>query len=427
MSSKRSLARFTILYILRQNRMIMINILKYIGLSLLALCLGLYISLKFFWPTQWAVNAPIVQYFTGYGGTEIFKNELGARIKLPDGFNINIYAQDLGHARGLYATANGDLILTTPRSREVKVLLADRNGDGKADGIRTLLKSLNSPHGVQVHDGYLYVAETDAIARVPYNVKTATVNAKQLERIVTNLPARGSHWSRTVHFGPDSMMYVTIGSSCNVCLEKDARRATMVRYKPDGSDEEIFATGLRNTVGFTWHPQTKKLYSVDNGRDWLGDDFPPGEMNIIEQGKFYGWPFLNGNNIPDPDFGKHKDARIAHAVPPAHEFEAHVAPLSIIFLQNKNLPAEYHNAALVTFHGSWNRSTKSGYKIVSLHKQANGKYIEKPFVTGFEKNEKVFGRPVEIVQAPDGTIYFTDDFGSAVYRVSFEALQDFTP
>ena len=208
-----------------------------------------------------------------------------------------------------------------------------------------------------------------------------------------------------------------------MCLEKDKRRATMMRFEADGSGGKIYASGMRNTEGFTWQPKTGALFGVNNGRDLLGDDFPLEEMYRIEDKDFYGWPFRN-NGQPDPDFGHVKDPRLARLKLAVHTFGAHKAPISIIFLTSPKTPSGYQDAALVTMHGSWNRTKKSGYEVVSLHWQPDGKIVEKPFATGFQVNEAVFGRPVDIIQAPDGTLYLSDDFAKAVYRITYQPIDE---
>ena len=248
-----------------------------------------------------------------------------------------------------------------------------------------------------------------------------TLRQTVYERVVDGLPSGGNHWSRTVRFGPDGWMYVSVGSSCNVCVESDERRAAMLRFRPDGSDPQIFATGLRNSVGFDWRPGTDDLYATDNGRDLLGDDFPPCELNLVRSGGFYGWPVANGDRVPDPDLGKGQEERIAKSIPPAHAFGAHVAPLGIVFLRHPSLPREWRGAALVAQHGSWNRTHKSGYKVVSLHWGENGAIAERDFLVGFEQNENVIGRPVDVAEGADGTIYVSDDYASSIYWVRYAA------
>jgi hypothetical protein len=201
-------------------------------------------------------------------------------------------------------------------------------------------------------------------------------------------------------------------------VEEDTRRATLMRFRPDGSEPEIIATGLRNSVGFDWAPWSGELYATDNGRDLLGDDFPPCELNRIERGGFYGWPWYNGDNVPDPDMGPDplRDAR--EPIPPVHDFRPHNAPLGIAFVDTAGWPDRFGRTALVALHGSWNRSSPDGYKVVSLHWTADG-IEERDFLTGFNRGGEILGRPVDIAQGPDGAIYISDDYAGAIYRVAW--------
>ncbi len=343
---------------------------------------------------------------------------LNRRMVLPDGFSVTVYASDLPGARMLHLTPKGDLLVSMPNSGRITLVERDRNGTGQSPGRRAILTGLNRPHGLELYKDWLYVAETDAIGRVLFDNEPGKISG-DFERIVTDLPEGGNHWSRTIHFGPDGLMYVSIGSSCNVCEEADPRRASIIRFNPDGSNGEIYATGLRNTVGFTWRPGTNELYGVDNGRDLLGDDFPPCELNRIEKGKFYGWPYANGNQVADPDFGKGNAQKIKGSTAPLHPFAAHTAPLSITFLKNKSLPPIYYGAAIVALHGSWNRSQKIGYQLVSLHFDTTGNVTDRPFLTGFERNGNVIGRPVDVIEDTDGSLFVSDDYSGTIYRITY--------
>ncbi len=344
----------------------------------------------------------------------------GSSLRPPAGTTLTLFASDLPDARFMRVTPRGDILLSLPRSGRVVLLEADRNGDGRSDGRHDVLTGLNRPHGLDLHEGWLYVAETDAVGRVRFDPDTGKVSGS-FARLV-KLPGGGMHWTRTVRFGPDGWMYVSIGSDCNACVEKDPRRAAIVRYRADGSGEEIYATGLRNAVGFDWRPENGQLYATDNGRDYLGDDFPPCELDRIVKGGFYGWPFANGNRVPDPDQGKGHEAQIAASIPPVHGFRPHNAPLGITFLRGQGIPTEYRGAALVGLHGSWNRTHKDGYKVVSLHWGADDQVTEKDFLTGFlEPGERVIGRPVDVAEGPDGSVYVSDDDAGAVYRVQWQA------
>ncbi len=367
-------------------------------------------------PERFAVNVPIA--LLGWGNAPPSGEAIQDRLRLPAGFSIRLYASGLPGARILLVTATGDLLVSLPGSGRIVLLERDTNGDGLPDGRRDLLTGLNRPHGMDFYDGWLYVAETHAVGRIRFDAGTRGVSG-EYARIVTALPGGGAHWSRSVRFGPDGWMYVSVGSSCNACEEQDPHRAAILRFRPDGSAEEIYATGLRNTVGFDWRAGTNELYGVDMGRDFLGDDFPPCELNRIERGKFYGWPYANADNIPDPDLGENNKAKINDSVAPVHEFGAHSSPLGISFLRGDKLPPAYQGAALVTLHGSWNRTEKQGYELVSLH--FDGAIAERKFVTGFEIDGDVIGRPVAVVQGPDGTLFISDDFTGSVYSVVYGA------
>ena len=372
-------------------------------------------------PERYAVNAPIRQMLLGRGVDAQSDDALRARLVVPDGFSVSLYAAGLPNARMLRFTDRGDLLLSTPRSGKVWLLARDDDHDGRADAVTSLLDGLDRPHGLDFHDGWLYVAEGSAIRRIRFDAAARRVEGA-LESVVAGLPNGGNHWTRSVRFGPDGKMYVTVGSSCNVCIEEDPHRAAMLRFAPDGSRQEIFATGLRNSVGFDWQPGTNALYATDNGRDLLGDDIPPCELNRVVQGGFYGWPFAWGDKQPDPDVGKGHEADVARSLPPAHAFRAHNAPLGMTFVRGPNAPAAIRGDALVALHGSWNRTHKDGYKVVALRWSADGAIAERDFLAGFVRDEQAIGRPVDVAEGPDGAIYVSDDYAGAVYRVAMGAV-----
>lgn len=363
------------------------------------------------------VNAPIAHLLFGSGVDVPPESVVETRMQVPPGYGIGIFAAGIPNARFLRMTARGDLLVSAPRSGDIYLVEADDNGDGQADGIRLLMSGLDRPHGLDLHDGWLYIGEGTAITRVRFD-DDARATTGSPETVVAGLPEGGNHWTKTVRIGPDGWMYVSAGSSCNVCEEEDPQRAAMMRYRPDGSRGEIFATGLRNSVGFDFQPGTGALFATDNGRDLLGDDFPPCELNEIVEDGFYGWPVANGDRVPDPDFGAGQEARIAASIPPAHAFGSHTAPLGMTFVRGKNAPDGYRGAALVALHGSWNRSEKSGYRVVSLHWQDDGTIEERDFATGFEVDEDVIGRPVDVAEGPDGSFYISDDYAGAIWRVA---------
>ena len=339
------------------------------------------------------------------------------RLQAPDGFQVGMYSSEVPLARVMVFTPAGDLIVSRTRGDLVSLLDRDRDGDGRPDGHRVLFDDLDGPHGLALHDGWLYVAERTAIGRVRFDVASGQL-AGPYERILTGLTSDGFHQTKTIGFGPDGWLYLAQGSTCNVCVEEDPRRATMMRLRADGSGPEIVATGLRNSVGFDWAPWDGALYATDNGRDLLGDDFPPDELNRIEPGRFYGWPFLNGDGVPDPDYGA-QYAGDPPATDPVHGFRPHNAPLGIHFLRGQPATlAGYGRAALVALHGSWNRSTPDGYKVVALRWRDDGSIEESDFLTGFLGPDGIIGRPAFVTEGPDGAIYVSDDYAGVVYRVS---------
>jgi glucose/arabinose dehydrogenase len=363
------------------------------------------------------VNGPIMNVLFGWGADPPSEGEVGQRLHVPPEYEVALYALVPG-ARMLLATPRGDLLVSLPRDGKIVLLARDKDDDGRPDAMRELLTGRSRPHGLALSpDGWLYVGEASSVARVRFDVATGTLQGTP-ETIVTGLPDGGFHWTRNVGIGPDGMLYVTAGSSCNVCKEQDEKRAAMMRFAADGTGYELYARGLRNAVDFAWRPGTGELYATDNGRDLLRDDFPPCELNRIVRGGDYGWPVANGDRVPDPDFGAGQEQRIAASIPPAFAFNPHNSPLGIVFLTHASQPARYQGVALVALHGSWNRTRKDGYKVVALRWDEHGTIRSEDFLTGFLADDEVSGRPVDVVEAPNsGTIYVSDDYGGAIYAI----------
>ena len=357
----------------------------------------------------------LLDFLLGRGIAPPAAATVAARLKVPPGFRVQVYSSDVPLARVMVLTDAGDLIVSRTRGNLVSLLERDRNGDGAADGHRVLFDDLDGPHGLALHDGWLYIAERTAIGRVRFDTATGTPTGPYAH-ILTGLTTDGFHQTKTIGFGPDGWLYLAQGSSCNACVEKDARRATLMRMRPDGSEAAIHATGLRNSVGFDWAPWDGALYATDNGRDLLGDDFPPDELNRIVQGGFYGWPYFNGPGVPDPELGGQYPGDVP-PTDPAHGFRPHNAPLGIHFLRKAKLGG-HERTALVALHGSWNRSEPDGYKVAALAWRADGSIEESDFLTGFLNDEGIIGRPAFVTEGADGAIYVSDDYAGVVYRVS---------
>lgn len=333
-------------------------------------------------------------------------------LTVPEGFQIDEYASGLGSPRFM-ALSPDNVLFVTIIGNGVVVALPDQNKNGRSDKSIVFIKGLKRPHGIAFHDGYLYVGETNQVVRYKYNGFDKKPGKKEV--IVPDLPTKG-HFTRTVSFGPDGKMYVSIGSECNVCIEKDKRRATIMRFNPDGSGGEIFSKGLRNSVGLAWNPQTRELWATDNARDWLGDNLPPDEVNIVKENRDYGWPYCYGDNIPDPEF---KDAKKCEdATAPIIELQAHSAPLGLTFYDGKMFPASYHEDLFIAYHGSWNRSVPTGYKVVRV-KIKDGKPGEvEDFAYGWMTATKKFGRPVDVLVGIHGELYVSDDLGGKIFIVT---------
>ncbi len=359
----------------------------------------------------------ILNVMTGSGIESPSLQTVKGRLQLPAGFSISLYASDVPNARFITMTQNRDLLITRPHMGEVLLIAADKSHSNRSGERTTLLANLNRPSGIVVHKGWLYIGESDAVGRVMFDESTGKIQG-DYHRIITGLTDDGNHPYKNIGIGPDEKLYLAQGSTCNVCIETDTRRGAMSRFNLDGSDEQIVATGLRNTMDFAWAPWNGELFATDNGRDMLGDDYPPCEFNHIKQGQFYGWPYFNGNNRIDPDFNEAPAELASNPVAPAHEFKAHNAPLGMSFIDGASLPDEYNKMALVALHGSWNRSTPDGYEVVSLHWQ-DGKITRKDFLTGFEQDGDIIGRPVDVTQDSEGAIYISDDYAGAIYRVAY--------
>lgn len=378
-------------------------------------------------PERYALNTPsLVHQIWGHGIDSPDQDQIAERMRVPPGFEVTIWAEGVKGARILRFTPSGDLLVSAPVQNSILLVERDGSGDGRSDGQRVLVSDLQNPHGIDLYEDWLYIGETGALSRIGFDPGTAGADGPSgarvtgpLERLNTEIPSGGNHWTRTLRFGPDGWLYMNVGSSCNVCWEDDPeRRAAMLRFKPDGTGEETFATGLRNTVGFDWQPGTGDLYGTDNGRDLLGDNFPPCELNRLEEGGFYGFPVANGDRVPDPDFGGGEEQRIQASISPAHEFRAHNAPLGMTFVRGDQTPG-YQGSALVALHGSWNRTEKDGYKVVSLHWDENGEIEERDLLVGFLLDEDVIGRPADVAEGPDGAFYVSDDYAGVIWRVAW--------
>lgn len=345
------------------------------------------------------------------------------KLTLPDGFSVSIFADEVTNARQMALGDNGTVFVGS-RSAGLVHALVDQDKDGKADKKYVIASGLNMPSGLTFKDGDLYVAEVSQVLKFA-NIESQLEKNIEPEVVVPNLPKERHHGWKYIDFGPDGWLYVPIGTPCNVCQTQggekfdDARFDSILRFDLKTGKQEWVARGVRNSVGFDWHPKTNDLWFSDNGRDWMGDDIPPCEINhVSEHGQHFGYPYVHGGIHLDPEFGKGK--KIADYRAPAQALPAHVAPLGIHFYAGNMFPDAFNGRLLIAEHGSWNRSKKVGYKVTMLTLKGSEVTAYEPFIEGWlNKDDSVWGRPVAFLNMPDGSILLSDDFANVVYRITY--------
>lgn len=338
-------------------------------------------------------------------------------IKLPPGFKISVYAEGVDGARSMAMSDEGVLFVGSRSTGNVYAVL-DTNNDFSADEIITIGSGLDSPNGVALLNGDLYVAEISRVIKFE-DILNNLKNPPSPIVVNDNFPTERHHGWKFIKFGPDGKLYVPVGAPCNICLSEDERFASIMRMNPDGSELEVYAHGIRNTVGFDWHPETNVLWFTDNGRDMLGDDIPPDELNRApEQGLHFGYPFLHGKDVIDPEYGN--NINVEDYTLPAQELGPHVAALGMEFYEGSMFPSEYQNQIFIAEHGSWNRSEKIGYRVALVRLNGTEAVSYEPFAEGWLQGETVSGRPVDIEVMNDGSMLVSDDYADVIYRISYE-------
>jgi len=343
------------------------------------------------------------------------------------GFQVSVFADSVGNAREMALGPRGTVFVGSWTGKVNAVI--DNNGDHKADRVVVIASGLDQPNGVAVHNGALYVATKSKILR--FDDIERHLDAPPTPVVVRDSlpnPSQGHTW-KYIAFGPDNLLYMSVGSTCNVCLPAPMT-AAILRMKPDGSNLEVFAEGVRNTVGFQWHPKTRELWFTDNGRDMLGDDVPNDELNVAwKPGMHFGFPYCHQGDVPDPEFGAQRAC--STTVPPVQKLGAHVAALGFAFYTGDMFPASYKNAAIIAEHGSWNRSVPSGYRVMVARTDGRRVTSYETFLDGFMPGRSTAaggraatrlatGRPVDVLQMPDGSILISDDFANRILRVSYK-------
>lgn len=362
-------------------------------------------------------------------------------LNLPAGFEISVFANLDDAPRMMAFDAKGQLFVSLTKSNQV-VMLPDANRDGASEAPVFISNQLNAPHGLAFVGDDLLVANQNGVVKLSKNAGAWS----KPQAIISNLPT-GGHTLKTIKLGPDGFLYLNVGSSCNVCIEDDPIRATMLRYTTEGKPAgnlavlgrhtnlaPIWASGLRNSQGFAWHPNTGAMFATNNGSDMrsstkngnVNDEIPPEHFNHIEPGKHYGWPYCWGKQansnqqIQDPNFVGPANF-CATSTPPAITFTSHATPIGVTFLQQTNWPAEYKNDAIVALHGSWNREQLSGYKLVRVKFNGDSPASVEDFATGWLQNNQAWGRPTDVIVGPDGALYVSDDRANKIYRIQYKA------
>lgn len=335
--------------------------------------------------------------------------------RLPDGFVIHLFAEGLGTARDLVFSPGGTLLVSDP-SRNTVTALPDKNHDGAADEKKIIVSSGNHVHGLAFYNGKLFVAEVNRIIRYNWNEEKLEAT---FDKTLFDLPSNSNHTNRTLVFDESGNMYVSVGSTCNVCYEKSPFSGMVIVSDSEGRDPKVFASGQRNAPFLIFHPETHELWATGMGRDHLGDDIPPDEINILHDQKNYGWPICYGDKIHDSQFDTNvfTEDPCLNTEPPLYEIPAHSAPLGLSFVESSQFPSEWKDDLLVAYHGSWNRTIPTGYKVVHLTIKNNKIVHVEDFLTGFYKVEQTLGRPVDLIFDSEGNLYISDDKAGNIYIV----------
>jgi glucose/arabinose dehydrogenase len=343
------------------------------------------------------------------------------KIRLPENFIIEVWAADVPNARSLAISDKGIVFVGNRQDKKVYALV-DENQDGKADTKYTLTDGLNMPNGVAYRDGDLYVAEVNRIIR--FKDIENNLDKPSYEVVYDQYPSEKHHGWKFISFGPDGMLYVPVGAPCNICEPEEEIFASITRIdvKSPNPQPEIYAHGVRNTVGFDWHPVTGEMWFTDNGRDMLGDDTPDCELNrITAKGQHFGYPYWHAGDVKDPEFGSEGKVQSDY-IEPAAKLGAHVAPLGMRFYKGEMFPSAFKNQIFIAKHGSWNRTQKSGYEISLATLDENGSIKGvSSFASGWldESTQKAWGRPVDVQELQDGSLLISDDMANCIYRVYY--------
>ncbi len=365
----------------------------------------------------------IALFFMSFCVIQSFSSQASAlsQIKLPPGFHISDFASNTPNARSLALGDHGTVFVGTLEKGQVYALTPSKDFS-HAVKMTIIASDLYMPNGVAFYNGDLYVAENQRILRFP-DIENHLDHPPAPQIIYSKLPSNSHHGWRYIKFGPDGYLYITIGAPCNVCLSPQPIFASIARMKPDAGHLEIFAQGVRNSMGLAWDPKTAELWFTDNGRDWLGENSPPDKLNHASvAGLHFGFPYFHAKNLPDPVYGQQKPADLTLTYP-AMPLAPHTAALGLVFYTGHMFPAEYQQQIFIAEHGSWNRVRKMGYRITLVKLKNNQVISYQPFATGWSQNEEAWGRPVDLLVLSDGSLLVSDDLAGKVYRISYSQLR----
>lgn len=409
-----------------KKRLLILAIVLIVGLGVYA-GIFYYDNLRGVWPAVSRPSQDIVNLIPGSeplltNGGNVNQtppppavNETDFPLTLPDGFTISIFASDVPNARVLALDPEGNVWVSRTKDGIVEKLSVE---NGIVTNQEVMFRNLNNPHGLAFEPGTrnLFIAERTKVSKIepPYT--------GSLQKVF-DLTDNSGHTNRVFVFGSDGRIYGNIGSSCNVCEESDSRLATVYSVNADGSDFKILSTGNRNAAFLAFHPETQELWTTENGRDRIGDDIPPDEINIIREGNFYGWPFCFGKQIVDTTFAitKEEQELCGSSEPSYIDIQAHSAPLGLAFVpESSDWPVDFKHDLIIAYHGSWNRTVPTGYKLVRMILDEQGNYSEtQDFITGWIKGNDALGRPVDVIMTEAGVMYVSDDKAGVIYRITY--------
>jgi len=373
-----------------------------IGAILLIPVIRQYVNAPFLIPPRNNLAEQIINAKTG--------QQPNIPLTIPEGYEIGVFADNITNPRVLQFSPGGTLLASLMRDGKV-VALPDRDNNGEAE-TKILLEGLNLPHGLAFYEGKLFVAEVDKVVRYTFNEETLTTT---VDKKLFSLPAGGRHYTRSIVFDRNGNLYISLGSRCDTCIEDHPFIATVIVSDAEGRQPRVFSEGLRNSVYLTLHPETGEVWATEMGRDFLGDNLPPDEINILKEGH-YGWPFCYGNKVWDRQFGERNQAFCNTTIAPFYEIPAHSAPLGLTFINSPQMPDDWQGDLLVSYHGSWNRSDPTGYKIVRI--DTEGTPQEHDFITGFrDSSGETLGRPTGLAFDEEGSLYIADGNSGAVYKL----------